>query len=287
MVTRGRQGGLRFSQTGLNKNKDTERTMIPIPHEMLTTLRNAQAVTVLTGAGVSAESGIPTFREAQTGLWAQYDPRELATPQAFMRNPRLVWEWYAWRRTLIEKAQPNLAHYALVDMEQGLPQFMLVTQNIDGLHWRAGSRDMVEMHGNIARTKCFDENHLVDWWGDTDDVPPHCPYCGGYLRPDVVWFGEGIPDHALHNAMQAAANADVFVCVGTSAVVQPAAQLPLVAKRNGARIIEINPNQTALGVVADWSLQARAGELLPEIVRRLELPTAAIDGASSKEAGGS
>jgi NAD-dependent deacetylase len=254
--------------------------MVEIPNDLLTTLSDARSVTVLTGAGVSAESGIPTFREAQTGLWAQYDPRELATPQAFVRNPRLVWEWYDWRRSLIEKAQPNLAHYALVDMEQGLPTFLLVTQNIDGLHWRAGSRDMVEMHGNIARTKCFDEGHRVDWWADNGEVPPRCPRCGGYLRPDVVWFGEGIPDHALRLAMDAASKCDVFICIGTSAVVQPAAQLPLVAKRHGARIIEINPSQTALSVVADWSLQGRAGELLPEMVRRMGLSTNAIDGAS-------
>jgi NAD-dependent deacetylase len=254
--------------------------MVEIPNDLITTISDARSVTVLTGAGVSAESGIPTFREAQTGLWAQYDPRELATPQAFVRNPRLVWEWYAWRRSLIEKAQPNLAHYALVDLEQGLPTFLLVTQNIDGLHWRAGSRDMVEMHGNIARTKCFDEGHRVDWWSDNGDVPPRCPRCGGFLRPDVVWFGEGIPDHALRLALDATSQCDVFVCIGTSAVVQPAAQLPLVAKRHGARIIEINPTQTALSVIADWSLQGRAGELLPGIVRRMGLPTNAIDGAS-------
>jgi NAD-dependent deacetylase len=257
--------------------------MIDIPEDLLKTLKDAQSVTVLTGAGVSAESGIPTFREAQTGLWAQYDPRELATPEAFMRNPRLVWEWYAWRRSLIEKAQPNLAHYALVDIEQGTPTFLLVTQNIDGLHWRAGSRDMIEMHGNIARTKCFDEGHLVEWWSETGDVPPRCPYCGGYLRPDVVWFGEGIPDQPLRKAMQAAAECDVFLCVGTSAVVQPAAQLPLLAKRHGARVVEINPSPTALSVLADWSLQGRAGEILPEIVRRIGLPTTAIDGAMSNE----
>lgn len=260
--------------------------MVHIPEELIAALADAHSVTVLTGAGVSAESGIPTFREAQTGLWAQYDPRELATPEAFMRNPRLVWEWYAWRRSLIEKAQPNLAHYALVDLEQGTPTFLLVTQNIDGLHWRAGSRDMVEMHGNIARTKCFDEGHLVDWWADTGEVPPRCPRCSGYLRPDVVWFGEGIPDHALRTALHAADQCDVFICVGTSAVVQPAAQLPLIAKRKGARIIELNPQQTALSVIADWSLQGSAGEILPEIVRLLRLPTTAIDGASKARAEG-
>ena len=251
------------------------------PSNLITKLANAERVVVLTGAGVSAESGVPTFREAQSGLWAQYDPRELATPQAFARNPRLVWEWYDWRRSLIQRSQPNLAHYALVDLEQALPTFLLVTQNIDGLHWRAGSRDMIELHGNIARTKCFEEGHPVSWWPETDEVPPRCPYCNGPLRPDVVWFGEGIPEHALRTAIEAATNAEVFMCIGTSAVVQPAAQLPLVAKRGGARIVEINPEQTALSLIADWSLHGKAGEILPELVRKLRFPTNAIDGAKS------
>src|SRR3712207_5027999 len=217
-----------------------------IPDDLLEALRTSERVVVLTGAGVSAESGVPTFREAQTGLWQQYDPRELATPQAFARNPRLVWEWYEWRRSLIEKAKPNRAHYALVDLEQHVPRFLLITQNIDGFHWMAGSRDMVELHGNIARTKCFDEGVPVDSWEETGEVPPRCPHCGGDLRPDVVWFGEGIPAHALHKALEATQECDVFLCVGTSAMVEPAASLPLIAKRHQARVAEINPQQTAL-----------------------------------------
>lgn len=256
-----------------------------IPEDLLSALSSAERVVVLTGAGISAESGVPTFREAQTGLWAQYDPRELATPQAFARNPRLVWEWYEWRRKLIQQAKPNLAHYALVDLEQALPTFLLVTQNIDGFHWLAGSRDMVELHGNIARTKCFEEGHVVAWWPETGDVPPRCPSCGGALRPDVVWFGEGIPEAALRVAFDAAAGCDLFVSVGTSAVVQPAASLPLLAKRMGARVLEINPEQTALSVIADWSLRDKAGELLPEMIRRLGFPTNAIDGADQRERG--
>ncbi|HZG69113.1 MAG TPA: NAD-dependent deacylase [Herpetosiphonaceae bacterium] len=250
-----------------------------IPDDLLEALRTSERVVVLTGAGVSAESGVPTFREAQTGLWQQYDPRELATPQAFARNPRLVWEWYQWRRQLIDQAKPNAAHYALVDLEQHIPNFLLITQNIDGFHWAAGSRDMVELHGNIARTKCFDEGVMVDTWDDTGEVPPRCYHCGGYLRPDVVWFGEGIPEHALHPALDACATAQVFMSVGTSAVVAPAASFHLIAKRRGAKVVEINPEQTAVSMMADWSIRGKAGEILPELVRRLGIPTIALEGA--------
>ncbi len=254
---------------------------IDLPEDFVEAFRKAERVVVLTGAGISAESGVPTFREAQTGLWQQYDPRELATPQAFARNPRLVWEWYQWRRQLIERARPNPAHYALVDLEQHIPAFLLVTQNIDGFHWLAGSRDMVELHGNIARTRCFDEGIMIDAWEDTGEVPPHCPHCGGHLRPDVVWFGEGIPGHALEAAVEASAACDLFVCIGTSAVVAPAGSFPLIAKRHGARVAEINPNRTAISEMADWSLRGKAGEILPEIVRRLGIPSIALDGAAS------
>ena len=254
---------------------------VELPDDLVDALRTAGRVVVLTGAGVSAESGVPTFREAQTGLWQQYDPRELATPQAFARNPRLVWEWYQWRRQLIEKARPNPAHYALVDLEPHIPHFLLVTQNIDGFHWAAGSRDMVELHGNIARTKCFDEGTLVDHWDDTEEVPPRCYHCGGYLRPDVVWFGEGIPAHALETALDASATCDIFLSVGTSAIVAPAASLPLIAKRHGARVVEINPEQTAVAMMADWSIRDKAGEVLPELVRRLGFPGIALEGAAT------
>ena len=254
---------------------------IELPDDFIEALRRAERVVVLTGAGISAESGVPTFREAQTGLWRQYDPRELATPQAFARNPRLVWEWYEWRRQLIDKARPNPAHYALVDLEQHIPQFLLVTQNIDGFHWAAGSRDMVELHGNIARTKCFDEGVPVDTWEETGEIPPRCPHCGGFLRPDVVWFGEGIPAHALNAAIEASAECDLFLCIGTSAVVAPAASLPLIAKRHGARVVEVNPEQTAVSVLADWSIRGKAAQVLPEVLRRLGYPGIALEGAAT------
>src|SRR5215469_12429556 len=149
-------------------------------------LTTARSVTVLTGAGVSAESGVPTFRDAQTGLWAKYNPEDLATPRAFRSNPRLVWEWYTWRRTLVAGAKPNPAHFALVELERLVPEFHLITQNVDGLHQQAGSQKVIELHGNITRTKCFDEGTIVSKWAETGEVPPKCPDCGGLLRPDVV-----------------------------------------------------------------------------------------------------
>src|SRR5262245_6364887 len=165
-----------------------------ISAELVQLLAKAKYVTALTGAGVSAESGVPTFRDAQTGLWAKYKPEDLATPRAFRRNPRLVWEWYAWRRNLVADAKPNPAHLALVAMEKRFTGFHLITQNVDGLHQRAGSRRVIELHGNITRTKCFDEGTIVSSWPDAGDVPPKCPDCGGLLRPDVVWFEEPLPE---------------------------------------------------------------------------------------------
>src|SRR5262245_37061047 len=163
--------------------------MVTLAPGLVDALRNARRVAVLTGAGVSAESGVPTFRDAQTGLWAKYDPRELATPDAFARNPKLVWDWYAARRAMLAKVKPNPAHFAIAELERRVPQFLLATQNVDGLHQRAGSVAMVELHGNIARVKCSREGTLVAQWSEAQaDEPPRCPACGAYLRPDVVWF---------------------------------------------------------------------------------------------------
>jgi Sir2 family protein len=154
-----------------------------IPAELLQRLAAAKSVTVLTGAGVSAESGVPTFRDAQTGLWAKFSPEELATPRAFQRNPRLVWEWYDWRRKLVACAKPNPAHLALVEMQNLFLRFHLITQNVDGLHQRTGSRNVIKLYGNITRTKCSEEGTIISTWKDTGDVPPKCPACGGLLRP--------------------------------------------------------------------------------------------------------
>jgi NAD-dependent deacetylase len=240
-----------------------------IPPAVIDRLRAASRVAVLTGAGVSAESGVPTFRDAQRGFWSRYDPTELATPQAFQRNPRLVWDWYSYRRGLIEAAEPNSAHYALVDLEQHYGNFTLITQNVDGLHWRAGSRTLLELHGNIGRCRCFDCGKVVERWSDDEERPPACAHCGGLLRPDVVWFGEGLPARTLEQAYRAAERSEVFLCIGTSAIVHPAASLPLIALRGGAYVIEINTEETALSLLAHLLIQGQAGVLLPELAREV------------------
>jgi NAD-dependent deacetylase len=240
-----------------------------IPPGLCQKLAAARSVTVLTGAGVSAESGVPTFRDAQTGLWAKFRPEELATPRAFRRNPRLVWEWYEWRRKLLSGAKPNPAHLALADMEAIFPQFQLVTQNVDGLHQRAGSRKVIELHGNISRTKCFDEGTLVSSWKDTGDVPPKCPDCGGLLRPDVVWFEESLPEKEMQLAAHASTHCDVFLSIGTSTVVYPAASLPFEALRTGATVVEVNAEPTPLTTQATYVLAGAAGVMLPQLVLRV------------------
>lgn len=230
-------------------------------------LRKARRVVVLTGAGVSAESGVPTFREPLTGLWAKFDPRELATPSAFARDPKRVWDWYAARRAQAANVAPNAGHFALVTLEQRVPEFLLATQNVDGLHARAGSRKLVELHGNIARVKCSREGTIVEHWDEAADVePPRCRACGAYLRPDVVWFEEMLPADALERAEDAARRCDLLIVAGTSGEVYPAAALPHYAKANGARIVEVNPDETPLSSLADDRLQAAAGAALPALV---------------------
>ena len=224
-------------------------------------------MTVLTGAGVSAESGIPTFRQAQTGLWKQFSPEELASPQAFQSNPRLVWDWYSWRRELCSQAQPNPGHLALVEFELRIPVFTLITQNVDGLHQRAGSKRVIELHGNIFRLRCQKEGTCFSEWKESDHIPPLCSNCGAYLRPDVVWFGETLPADALQNAIEAAENCDLFLSIGTSGLVHPAASLPWVALKNGACIVEINPEETPISTIATLSVPVNSGEFLPQLVK--------------------
>ena len=234
---------------------------------MAETLRHAQSVAVLTGSGISAESGVPTFRDAQTGLWARYDPMDLATPEAFARDPRLVWEWYAWRRGLVEGAAPNPGHEALAELERHVPEFVLITQNVDGLHRRAGSQRIIELHGNIMRSKCSLEAVILEPGEDDTDVLPSCPRCGASLRPDVVWFGEMLPQEALGEAFESAQNCDLFFSIGTSSLVQPAASLPFEALRSAVAVVEINLDETPLSRHAEYALRGRAGEVLPALVR--------------------
>lgn len=238
-----------------------------IPNELIVALQNARRVAVLTGAGISAESGIPTFREAQTGLWRRYHPEELATPEAFQRNPQLVWEWYVWRRQLVTRALPNAGHQALVVMQTHVSHWTLITQNVDGLHQRAGSHEVIELHGSLMRYVCSAHRHAVNIDVPADGMPPPCPVCGSLVRPDVVWFGESLPLAALEAALAAAMSCDVFLSIGTSAVVQPAASLPLEALAGGALTVEINPDETPLSRRVDMVLRGPAGQVLPALVR--------------------
>jgi NAD-dependent deacetylase len=234
---------------------------------LLSRLREAKLVTVLTGAGVSAESGVPTFRDALTGLWATFDPRDLATPSAFERNPRLVWDWYAARRAQVLGVAPNAGHMALARLEACVPDFLLATQNVDGLHARAGSAKLVELHGNIARVRCSREARIVKRWDDpADGLPPRCPACNAFLRPDVVWFEEMLPQDALERAERAAHACDLLLVVGTSGEVYPAASLPHYAKASGARVVEINLHETPLSALADDALRGPSAEVLPALV---------------------
>jgi len=238
---------------------------------LLSALSGARLVAALTGAGISAESGISTFRDPD-GLWARFDPHELATPSAFARDPKRVWDWYAWRRERVAAAQPNAGHLALAQLERRVPAFALITQNVDGLHQRAGSRIVIELHGNITRVKCSREGTTVERWDETAPGVPRCPVCGALLRPDVVWFEEPLPESALAAAQHAAERCDVMLVVGTSAEVYPAAALPASAKATGATVVEINPNSTPLSGEADFVLAGPAGQVLPALVARIRGP---------------
>lgn len=221
---------------------------------------------MLTGAGVSAESGVPTFREAQSGLWARYDPLQLATPEAFERDPALVWRWYRWRRELVAGVEPNPAHRALASLAELVPRMTLVTQNVDGLHQRAGSTEVIEFHGNLFSNRCHLEGREVCC--DDEDVP-RCPECGSMVRPGVVWFGEAIPEQALNASFAAAGDCDLFLSVGTSSLVYPAAGLAEIAREVDAITAEVNPNPTEHSDSFEIALRGPAGIVLPELIESL------------------
>ena len=237
-------------------------------------IRTARKVLVLTGAGMSAESGVPTFRDAQTGLWAKFRPEELASPEGFARDPATVWRWYAWRRGLVAQAQPHAGHRALAELEARLGErFELATQNVDGLHQRAGNRRVVELHGNIARTTCsVTRRPIDDAWLSTHagrEPPPSPHHPRGLARPDVVWFGESLPEDAIDAAWSAAQHCDVCLVIGTSGLVHPAASLPLVAQRAGAHVVEVNPQRTPISEVADEVIADTAARALPALLAAL------------------
>ena len=246
--------------------------MPELPKDLMKTFREVKSVAVLTGAGVSAESGVPTFR-GQDGLWKKYSPQELATPQAFAKDPKLVWEWYDWRRRLIAPLKPNAAHRFIAALEKRYPHFLLITQNIDGLHQKAGSVRLVELHGNIWKVRCTKEGTVKeDRRVPLPQLPPSCENCGALLRPHVVWFGESLPPDALAQAMEAAENCDLFLVIGTSGVVYPAAALPQIARSHNAKILEINPEKTPISPIATWHLEGKAGEVCQALALSLGEP---------------
>jgi NAD-dependent deacetylase len=246
--------------------------MFSISRELKTLLSGSPAVrvVVLTGAGISAESGVPTFRGTD-GLWSKFKPEELANVDAFMSNPDLVWSWYQHRREIINKVQPNEGHTSLARMEEKLADFTLVTQNVDGLHRRAGSRNVLELHGNILYNKCIKCSKMYQTLPDEEAKSAPVCECGGRIRPDVVWFGEMLPQQILQSAFRAAEKAAVFFSIGTSALVHPAASLPVIAKQRGAYLVEINVETTVLTDYADEFLEGPSGEVLPSLMKECGL----------------
>lgn len=236
-----------------------------VPEELINFLKKAKKVSVLTGAGISAESGIPTFR-GEDGLWKKFRAEELATPSAFSKDPSLVWEWYNWRREIIGKAKPNNGHKVIAKWESKFPSFWVITQNIDGLHTLAGSKNVIELHGNIWKVRCtregtIEENREVP----LKEIPPKCKNCGALLRPHVVWFGEPIAREDIENAEKISSSSDIMFVIGTSSVVYPAASFPFLVKRFGGMIVEINISDTPLTSNADFFFRGKSGEILSEI----------------------
>lgn len=237
-------------------------------------LRGARRLTVLTGAGVSAESGIPTFRDALTGLWRNHDAALLATPAAFRRDPALVWGWYEWRRMKALAARPNAAHLAIAQLAGRVMQLSLFTQNVDDLHERAGSRDVRHLHGSLHHPRCADCARPfalppavpVEPEGGRRLAPPVCPACGGLVRPGVVWFGESLPEDILAQAFASCSASDLLIVAGTSGTVHPVAQLPEAARRAGCRVVQVNPAASELDRVCTWNLRGHAAQVLPALI---------------------
>jgi NAD-dependent deacetylase len=236
--------------------------------EVCALLGRARRIAVLTGAGMSAESGVPTFRDALTGLWSRFDPAQLATPEAFRANPQLVWRWYAERRAGVLRAEPHAGHRVLAQAAGRFERFALITQNVDGLHARAGSRDVLELHGNILASHCFDEcgTRFARSEELPDGEPPRCPNCCAPLRPSVVWFGEALDPATLMRAEREVAAAEVVLVVGTSGLVHPAARLPWIGREAGATVVIVNPHPSELDAVAHVRLAESAAQALPAVL---------------------
>ena len=244
--------------------------------DLVAALRNARNVMVLTGAGVSAESGIPTFRDALTGLWRNFDAASLATPEAFRRDPALVWGWYEWRRMKALSARPNAGHLAIAQLSSHVEHLSLFTQNVDDLHERAGSRAVQHLHGSLHHPRCADcarpfslpASAPVEPEGGRRLAPPACPACGGLVRPGVVWFNEALPEDIIARAFASCRASDLLIVAGTSGTVYPVAQLPEVARRAGCRVVQVNPVASELDRVCTWNLRGTAAQLLPAMVSR-------------------
>jgi len=247
-----------------------------IPDPLIDALHRARHVVVFSGAGVSAESGIPTFRDSLTGLWERFDAASLATPEAFRADPALVWGWYEWRRMKVLQAQPNPAHMAIAELAWHVPHLTLVTQNVDDLHERAGSTDVIHLHGSLHQPRCFNCGERPDTSPTMPDEPeggrrlepPRCAACGGQLRPGVVWFGESLPTEALNTAFAAAQSCDLLISVGTSGMVYPAAEVPGLAWRAGAVVVHVNPQPQTDHSEREFALAGPAGEQLPRLIRQ-------------------
>ncbi len=235
-------------------------------------IMSSKYLIAFTGAGISAESGVPTFRGSPDSLWSRFKPEELATPEAFLRNPRRVWEWYVWRMSIIKKAKPNDAHLGLARLEELGILKCVVTQNVDGLHSRAGSKYIIELHGNIWRVKCSNPscNYKAILEDIPKEIPPKCPYCSSLLRPDVVWFGEPLDPEIWDRAVNEASKADAILVIGTSGVVYPAAYIPLIVKERGGKVIEVNISESGITPYADVFIKEKASKALRDIVRLCE-----------------
>ncbi|MGE8655963.1 MAG: SIR2 family NAD-dependent protein deacylase [Achromobacter sp.] len=246
----------------------------PIPPALAQALAQARRVAVFTGAGVSAESGISTFRDPLSGLWSRFDARALATPEAFAAQPDLVWGWYEWRRAQVARAVPNAAHRAIAALARLVPGLALITQNVDNLHERAGSEGVIHLHGSLHAPRCSACGQAASFTAAPADepaegraiAPPACGHCGAPIRPGVVWFGESLPAQAWQTALAAAGDCDLFLSIGTSALVYPAAELPLRALRAGATVAQVNPAATPLDARAHFNLRGAAADVMPRLL---------------------
>ncbi|HON07421.1 MAG TPA: NAD-dependent deacylase [Verrucomicrobiota bacterium] len=242
---------------------------IDIPQSLIKLIKASKTIVAFTGAGISAESGLSTFRSPVDGLYSKYKVEDVVTPEGFKRNPRFVWEFYESRRVKVRNVEPNPGHIALAKMEKLVNEFYVITQNVDGLHQKAGCSKVIELHGNIFRNKCFLNNHYIENLPKTDEVPPRCPICGSYIRPDIVWFGELLDPENIASSEEVTRRCDVFFSIGTSSVVYPAAGLIIIAKESGATIVEINPEETEKSYLADYIFREKSGVVLPRIVEEL------------------